>query len=361
MYWLGFSVIPGIGPVRFECLLKRFGSAKDAWKASAADIEKAIKSRKLVGEVEKFREGFSFEEYIKQLHDKKVWFVTLQDKEYPCLLKQIDNPPFVLYGKGDKGCFNDLNHFVGVVGTRKVTNYGRQVTELLTAELVNARCVIVSGLALGVDAIAHQTTIENNGKTIAVLGSGVDICYPSSNSKIYNEIVSEYGAVISEYPLGMKPSIGSFPSRNRIIAGFSQAVLVTEGAEDSGSLITASNALEFGRKVFAVPGPITSSLSKGPNSLIGKGAKLVTSGGDILRELGLQGDKRDTGAKSGRLIKGETKEEQKILDLLQNEELSFDEIVKRTKSDSSKMSILLSMMEIKGMIVAQDGGMFRLK
>ena len=251
---------------------------------------------------------------------------------------------------------NNDEKIIAVVGTRKITEYGREVTSLLASELVSAGFTIVSGLAMGVDAVAHKTAIENGEKTIAVLGSGVDLCYPSANRNIYNSIVSGAGAVVSEFPPGQVPSRGSFPSRNRIIAGLSMGVLVTEGAEDSGALITADYALSNGRRVFAVPGPITSSLSKGPYKLISKGAKLVTTVKDILDELGVrQRVKRDTGDKRAR---GETAEENLILKILENEAMDFDQIVRATKMDSSKLGSILSIMEIKGLIKSLESGFF---
>ncbi|MFA5195629.1 MAG: DNA-processing protein DprA, partial [Bacteroidales bacterium] len=205
--------------------------------------------------------------------------------------------------------------------------------------------------------ISHMTTLENKGKTIAVLGCGVDCCNPRENQSIYDRILESKNCIISEFPLGMKPTQWSFPARNRIIAGLSQAVLVTEGAEDSGSLITAQFALKFGRKVFAVPGPITSQMSKGPYKLISKGAKLVTSGEDILTNLKFQ--KSNVRSKSQiSKIKGDTGEENLILKLLGSEQLHFDEIVRKTKFTSSKLSGILSLMELKGVIKSLNNGFF---
>jgi len=340
-YWLGFSSFPTIGPARFKKLLAEFKTAKAAWEVKKPD--------------------FSIENYFKKLKEKDVWYLTLLDKDYPQLLKEIKNPPFVLYGCGNPSALDVRSGPpVAVVGARRTTQYGREVTKLLTTDLVLAGFTIVSGLALGVDAISHMTALENNGKTIAVLGCGVDCCNPKENQSIYNSIVQK-GCVVSEFPLGMKPTQWTFPARNRIIAGLSQAVLVTEGAEDSGSLITAELALKFGRKVFAVPGPITSSMSKGPYKLIAKGAKLVTSGEDILKELKskIRNSKSQINSKSKITSrKGDTEEENLILKLLENEPLHFDEIVRRTKFNSSQLSSILSMMEIKGLIKSLDGGTF---
>jgi DNA processing protein len=225
---------------------------------------------------------------------------------------------------------------------------------------------------MGVDAISHKTALENNGGTIAVLGCGVDCCFPKENQGIYNSMIAGSprangdagrgeaagkGLVISEYPLSQFPTKGSFPSRNRIIAGLSLGVLVTEGAEDSGSLITAEYAMKFGRPVFAVPGPVTSGMSKGPFKLISRGAKLAASATDILKELNISPRSRIKNHEL-RIMKGDTEEEQKILDILQNEPLNFDEIVRRTKIDSSKTGSLLSIMEIKGMIKSFGSGEF---
>jgi len=389
-YWLGFSTIPGIGPAKFKKLLEEFKTAKAAWEAKKPE--------------------FSIKNYLKELKKRDVWFITLLDEEYPELLKEIKNPPFVLYGKGNKELLSarqphvsddaqqinlnlkqnsaSLNKIrrqtgtqpnfnssesglphstIGVVGARKTTEYGREVTKLLVTELVLNELTIVSGLALGVDAVSHMTALENNGKTIAVLGCGVDCCNPGENQSIYNSILQSgnsphgeaAGCIISEFPLGMRPTQWTFPARNRIIAGLSQAVLVTEGAEDSGSLITAEFALKFGRKVFAVPGPITSQMSKGPYKLISKGAKLVTNVEDILDELKISNLKSQIPNKSKKQMpKGDTKDENLILKILQNEPLYFDEIVKKTKFESSKLGSILSLMEIKGMVKSLNNGLF---
>jgi DNA processing protein len=334
-YWLGFSTVSGIGPAKFRKLLDESGTAKAAWK--------------------KLKPEFSIENYLQELKRKDVWFLTLKDKNYPQLLKEIKNSPFVLYGKGDALLLDDKNT-IAVVGARKTTQYGREVTKLLASELSLAGFTIVSGLALGVDAVSHMTALGNQGKTIAVLGCGVDCCNPRENQSIYDDILKSDNCIISEFPLGMKPTPWSFPARNRIIAGLSQAVLVTEGAEDSGSLITAEFALKFGRKVFAVPGPITSSMSKGPYKLIQKGAKLVTSGEDIFKELKPQISNIKTKTQTSKITNA-TGDEIKILKLLENEPLHFDELIRRTNFKSSQLSSILSVMEIKGLIKSLGGGL----
>lgn len=345
-YYLAFAAFPGIGPKTFAKLLSYFGSAKEAWSAPLAVWREAGLGEVLPRKFEAFRKTFSVEAYSLELQRKSIWFVTLEDEAYPERLKNSVNPPYVLFGKGDRDAFS-AEKTIGIVGTRKITAYGRDVTELLARDLVSSGFVIISGLALGVDAVAHAMAIADGGKTVAVLGSGVDVCHPSTNQSLYNSILQKDGAVVSEYPPGTVPTRGSFPSRNRIIAGLSEAIIVTEGAEDSGALITASDAFASGRKVFAVPGPITSSLSKGPLKLLQKGATLVTSTEDILQELGIENHES---RKKKQAIRGETEEEQKIIEYLQHEPMSVDELIKKTGFDPASVGMLLSMMEVKGMI-----------
>jgi len=354
-YFLGFSAFPGIGPIKFEKLLKKFGSAKNAWTGTGEELEPII-GKTLFPKFDKFRSEFDLGKYEKELAGKKISYITLSDKAYPPLLKQIPNPPIILYIKGNTALIHPEKlenlRMIAIVGTRKITNYGRDVTELFSSSLAQSGIIIVSGLAIGVDAKAHISCLEVEGKTIAVLGNGVDLPFPSNNKGLYDRILKSGGAIISEFPPGEPPSKGSFPSRNRIIAGLSDGVLVTEGAKDSGSLITANYGLEFGRKVFAVPGPITSSLSAAPLRLIEKGAKLVVSPEDVLRELKVKSAKLKV---DGKKFASLSLEEKKIVKLLENENLHFDEIVRRLKLDSSKLATILSMMEIKGFIKNSGG------
>lgn len=353
-YYLGFSVFPSIGPVTFRNLLSYFNTAKDAWSASEDQLREVIGEKKTT-EFVRFRKQFDIAAYKKRLKETKTTVVTYDDSSYPGGLREVKHPPFVLYVKGNVDILSDKNA-IGIVGTRKITTYGKQVTELFTSTLVNAGFMIVSGLALGVDYTAHKTALDSGGKTIAVLGCGVDYCYPSENKNLYEEIITINGAIISEIPLGMPPNKGTFPARNRIIAGLSNAVLVTEGAEDSGALYTAEDAFFLGKPVFAIPGPITSQLSKGPYKLIEKGAKLVTEPEDILKELGV----KNNTLRSGVHVKGDTPEEQMIIDLLANEPLLFDDIVRQLSLDSSHVGTLLTMMEVKGFIKTQANGFFSL-
>lgn len=351
-YYLAFSLVSGIGPKTFALLLKNFKTAKKAWNSTPKELRKAKLGEKLIKKFEYQKSQINIESYLEKLKKKKVLFIALCDKEYPKLLSQIENPPIVLFVRGDISKIN-FAKTIGVVGTRKITNYGREVTGLFSKNLSQAGFTIVSGLAMGVDAVASQSAIEAGGKTIAILGNGVDLCFPSSNEWLYDKILENKGIIVSEFPLGQLPTLGSFPSRNRIIAGLSLGVLVTEGAADSGSLITADYAFKFNRKVFAVPGPITSSLSVAPLKLIEKGARLVVSAVDILRELKVESLKLKSTEQNSKSVNF-TKEEFKIIKILENEALHFDEIVRKLKIDSSRVGILLSMMEIKGLIKNSD-------
>ncbi|RJQ26789.1 DNA-protecting protein DprA [Candidatus Parcubacteria bacterium] len=356
-FCLSFSVAPGVGPKRFLDLISYFGSAEKAWKGSREDFERAGVKGKIYDVFDKFRQSFDSSSYTKKLKEKDVNYVDCLSNFYPQKLKNIPNYPIVLYYRGNVDCLIDDVNKIAVVGTRKMTSYGREVTEKLTEELVLNGFVIVSGLALGVDACAHRTAIENNGKTVAVLGCGADMCFPSENKFLYEKIIGDFGLVVSEYPLGVTPSKGTFPARNRIISALSEAVLVTEAGEDSGSLITAEEARKMGKKVFAVPGPITSELSCGTSTLIKSGAKLVQSGRDILEEfdivVGFSVKKTDVEKMD---LTGEQKA---VVKALQNEDLGVDVLAKKTGIAVAALIIIISELEMKG-VLRYDGGVLHL-
>lgn len=349
-YWVAFSVFPGIGPVRFKLLLEYFGSAKAAWDAPAALLRKIKLGDTRVDAFTDFRKKFSIDEYVSALAREHVTALILTDERYPQRLKQISDPPFVLYIKGRKPDHPiNLDRTIGVVGTRKITRYGEEVTRRLVEGLVSCGCTIVSGLAYGVDAVAHQTAIDAGGNTIAVLGCGIDIIAPPSNAGLYQRICDGHGAIVSEMPLGLRPNKGLFPARNRIISGLSMGVIVTEGADDSGALITARNAGEQGREVFAVPGPITSSLSRGPAKLLKNGAILVESVEDIIEALGLENQTNRTNTPIRPMI-GDSIEEQKIIDILKDQQVHVDVIVRASALTTSEVMATLTILEMKGIV-----------
>lgn len=349
---LGFSLAPGVGPKRFQNLLKAFGSAKDAWDGSEEKFKLAGIGKVNFAKLEAFRKIFDISEYVSKLKKARVEFIPFESKEYPDSLRKLVDPPIGLFAKGNKKLLIEPR-IIGVVGARKITSYGREVTENLVSELCSAGFVIASGMALGVDGVAHKAAIDNHGSTIAVLGCGVDCPYPRENEELYEEILDSKGLVISEYPLGMPANQGTFPARNRIIAGISSSILITEAAEDSGSLITAGHAVEQGKPVFAVPGPISSRMSDGTAKLIKQGGLLITSVRDILENFQLP----ITNFQSMKKLKNFqlNKNKQKILKALENEELIIDEIAKLTKIPITKLSIILSEMEIKGLIKNMGG------
>lgn len=382
-YYLGFSAFKGIGPMRMQRLLDHFGEVKNVWNGDAADLEKIL-GKNIAERFLVFRKTLSIKQYMEDLEKKSIQFLTIEDKEYPVLLKteqkgrannktieQSSNgllPPFILYYIGDVSLLN-YPKTIAVVGTRRITNYGKQVTEILTLDLVNNGFVIVSGLALGVDAVSHKKTMESGGKTIAVLGCGVDCCFPKENKFLYEEIISTGGLIVSQFLPSTKPLKGSFPARNRIIAGLSLGTVVTEGSDDSGALITADYAFKYKRSVFAVPGPITSILSKGPNTLLQKGAVLSASGKDIILELkkchpaldagSSFNSKKITGSSIGVHSNVLNKDEKDILNFLKLESLHFNEIARRIGRPTSELGVILSLMEVRG-IVKNNGGVYSL-
>lgn len=280
-YFLGISYFREIGPVRFKLLYGYFGSSKRIWESSFNDLLATGLNKNLVERFVRFRKDFDFEKVLIGLSKREIKFLSLIDKEYPEILRQIPDPPIVLFVKGN---FGGLEKAIGVVGTRKMTFYGESACKKIVSDLVGDGAVIVSGLARGIDTVAHWTTLKNGGMTIAVLGTGVDVIYPPENRDLYFKII-EKGSIVSEVPPGQVSEKGSFRLRNRIISGLAQGVVVIEGAKESGSLITARYALDQGREVFAVPGPITSVMSEGPAYLISQGAKLITSGKDLLNPI----------------------------------------------------------------------------
>jgi len=344
-YWFGFSAFAGIGPKKFALLRNYFGSAKKAWQATPQDFLSIGLEEKLVAKFVSFREKINLDSSFLRLCENKIECQTLVDKNYPENLRKIDNPPYVLFVKGEIKPNDDLS--LAIVGTRKMTSYGRQVTESLTRQLVDSGLTIVSGLARGVDTVAHQTVLGCHGRTIAVLACGLDIIYPPENKVLADKIINGHGALVSEFPPGLQAMPGNFPARNRIISGLSLGTLVIEGAEDSGSLITARHAANQGREVFAVPGPITSPSSAGPSFLIKEGAKLVSKVDDILDELNI---KMISKAYEPKKILPENQDEERILMVIKDEPKHIDQIVRESGLDVGQVMSLMTMMEIKGMV-----------
>lgn len=342
------------GPVRINLLLSYFKKAKNIWESSREKlIEIGIPEEKVI-DFDNFRKDFDIEKYYKRLQDLKIRTVTILDKDYPRNLKGLDGAPSVLYYKGNLNCLE--GNSVAIVGSRRMTSYGKEVTEKFSGELAGFGITIISGLARGVDTYAHKACLAAGGKTVAVLGNGLDTIYPSENLGLAQAIIKTKGAIISEYPLGYPALPENFASRNRIVSGLSSAVIVIEGAEKSGTLLTATHAAEQGKTVFAVPGQITSPLSAAPLFLIKNGAKIATETKDILDELDMQVkvDKEQI-----KRIAPDSPQEEKILKLLENEALHLDELVRISKCKTSEISARLTIMEMKGLVRNLGKGMYR--
>lgn len=350
-YLLSLHSVDGLGPVRLKRVTDYFESAENAWNAPLAEFKGLSIPEPTLQNLAAKRKEITPEKYLEETLKLGIKIVTSFDKEYPYLLKQTTDPPLLLFYIGT---LENLNNPIAVVGTRKVTGYGRSVTEKFVSELVESGCTIVSGLARGVDTVAHQQTLKSKGITLAVLGGGLKRIFPPENERLALEIAESGGAVLSEFPPFYPSTPGNFPARNRIIAGSSLATVVTEAAEDSGSLITARLALDYDRDVFAVPGPITSTLSLGPASLIKDGARLVTSGQEIVEELGL--DKYPMSNIQFQISNNLSEEEQQIFSILENEGKHIDEICRQLQKTSPQMSAVLIKMEIKGIIKNVGGG-----
>lgn len=351
--YIGFSLAKNIGPLRFKLLLTYFGSAIKAWEADSATLLKIGLGEKITAAFIEFKQKFSLPHFLEEITCKEIKVITRIDSQYPKPLLEIPDPPIVLYVKGTMP--QKFDRCIGVVGTRKPTSYGRQISEIIARDLVSSGCLIVSGLARGVDGIAHTEAVKQGAPTIAVLGCGVDIVYPPEHRVLYSKIIEVGGAIISEVPPGHLVSRGLFPARNRIISGLSRGVVVTEGAEDSGSLITAQLALDQGREVFAVPGPVNSYLSAGPVKLIKDGATLVTGAADILEALTLSSlpPKPTEG-------NGFSHKEQQIIALMSSGTLHFDDIVRGCALPASEVGSILTVLEISGIIQNLGEGKYSL-
>lgn len=288
-FLVAFASISGIGSMRLKLLLEYFGSAEEAWKATFSEISRVGLPKNVLTAILDRRQKINPHQYHYSILKRGIKVVTILDSDYPDRLRNIPDPPYVLFIKSNLNTVEIKNllkqRIIAVVGTRKMTAYGKEVTTKLTKGLVNKGFVIVSGMALGVDGVAHETAIITGGKTVAILGTGVEVVYPREHKDLYEKIIDHGGVILSEVAPDRFVNKGAFPARNRIISGLSEAVLVTEGAIESGSLITARAALEQGKDVFAVPGPINSPMAEGTNYLLKQGAVLVTSVDDITKEL----------------------------------------------------------------------------
>lgn len=350
LFWIGLNLVKGIGPVRLQALMDYFTDLEDAWKANRTDLLQAGLNQKTVDSLLEVRTHVDLEAYYQQMIQQGIRIVTWLDEDYPSRLKNIPQPPPVLYLRGE---YEQSDHWaVAVVGTRRITSYGRQVTEQLATLLARNGITVVSGLARGVDAVAHQASLAAGGRTLAVLGSGIDQIYPPEHRPLAEKITSA-GALISDYAPGTPPEAANFPPRNRIISGLAAAVVVVEAGESSGALITASFAAEQGREVFAVPGGIYSPQSRGTNQLILQGATPYLDPQDVLNALDIH--KAEQYHQASLLIPADEVENQ-LLEALSLDAVHIDDLQASTGLPVEKISACLTMMELKGM-VRQVAGM----
>ena len=354
-YWVATSAIPGVGTVTFSYLLKSFKTLRAFWQVSDVEIRRLKLNDKTRQNICDFRQKVDPKIYLDTVYERGIKVVSVLDRDYPANLGQISDAPPVLYYKGSLIPSDDLS--IAIVGARYATVYGRQVTEKLAYELVSNGLTIVSGLARGIDSIAHRTAIDAGGRTIAVLGNGLDLVYPPENKSLADQI-TQNGVLVSEFPLGFPSMPSNFPTRNRIISGLSLGVLVTEAAVDSGSLITAGQAAEQGREVFAVPGPITSKMSAGTNNLIKEGVHPTTEVSDILSILDIESKKRQVTRNTKQDGPIVDKTQAKILEILDNQTKHVDMIARETGLPIDKISAALSMMELSGLVKNYGSGVW---
>ncbi len=349
-HWVGFSLIPGIGRVRFTQLENYFGNLEDAWNATPAELKQSGLDSGVIRAITAWRPKVSLEEEMEKLDRYGVKVLTCHDPGYPSRLKEIYDYPPLLYIRGsllpeDEWC-------LAVVGTRRASVYGRQVAEEIVADLAQSNITIVSGLAKGIDSIAHHSALNAGGRSLAICACGLDSVYPSENTDLARRIMQQ-GALVSEYPLGTRPKAENFPRRNRIMSGLSLGVLVVEAGDTSGAMITANLALEQNREVFAIPGSIFSPASRGTNYLIQEGAKLVRDYRDILEELNLTAVAHQIEMKE---LLPPSDTESSLLKHLSAEPTHIDEVCRLSGLPVSTVSSTLAMMELKGM-VKQMGAM----
>lgn len=344
-YWLGFSLVPEIGPKRLQLLLKAFHSLVRAWQASEHQLRQAGLEETPTTNLVQLRAQIDLDAEMAKVERVGARICTWADDDYPPLLKQVPDAPVLLYVRGTLLPQDELA--LAIVGTRKATTYGRDAASHLSRQLARNGVTIISGLAHGIDAAAHRGALDGGGRTIAVLGCGIDQIYPRDHRELAHEIMGR-GALVSEFPIGMGPEARNFPRRNRVISGMSLGVLVAEAPEQSGALITATDAAEQGREVFAVPGNIFSSASAGTNRLIQDGAKLVIKVEDILDELDIAHRNVQTKTVAERIApKGEI--ETKLLGYLSLDPLHIDDLARLCGLPITTVTSTLTILELKGL------------
>ena len=354
--WIALRLVRGVGNVTYRQLLDRFVSPREILRTSPAILTEAGISARIAQEITAFDQWKEVEAELEQLARLNACLVTQTDAEYPERLRQIHDPPPFLYTRGRFTSQDDLA--IAIVGARTASPYGRKMAQELAHELAGCGVCVVSGLARGIDSEAHQAVLEAGGRTIAVLGSGLDVVYPREHIALAEQI-AESGAVVSEFSFGSQPEAGNFPYRNRVISGISLGTVVVEATEKSGSLITAQCALDQNREVFAVPGPVTASRSRGPHRLIKDGAKLVESIDDILSEIAPALARTDRAEKNETSVPAVPLEpdEERLFQLFPEEAVHVDTLITGSGLEPARVLEVLLGLELKG-IVTQLPGMY---
>jgi len=359
-YWLALSLTPGIGSILIKRLLDRFKTPEVIFRASRKELLKIEGlGEKVAGEIQKGPLENKVKKELSLLNEVKGKIITLKDDDYPNRLKDIYDPPALLYVRGKLIKEDELA--VAIVGSRRTTPYGRWITEKIGRDLARHGVTVVSGMARGIDSVAHKGALQGGGRTVAVLGCGVDVIYPSENRDLFYQII-EHGAILSEFPMGSRPEGGHFPKRNRVISDLSIGAVIVQASEESGSLITANYALEQGREVFAVPGNVGAEGSRGTNRLIKEGAKLIESSEDVLEEILPQWRRgREETAKAEEPVSVFSEEERILYKLLGETPLHIDALIRESQLDPGRVASLLLDLEFKGLISQWPGKSFSKK
>jgi len=367
-YWIALKSIEGVGNITFPALVDKFGSLPAIFAAPVSHLKEIQGiSKEIATAITGFRDWDKVKEELELIDKNKINIITYQDDPYPAKLMNIyDRPPF-LYVRGNLNK-DDIN--IAIVGSRQASTYGKYTTEKISRELALKGLTIVSGMARGIDSVAHRGALTAHGRTIAVLGSGLDVIYPPENKILFADIIQN-GAVISEFPLGTPPRSANFPTRNRIISGMSYGVVIVEAGEKSGSLITARLALEQGREVFAVPGSIDAAGSRGTNKLIKQGAKLIENTDDIMEEILPQIDRttvlKPSSVSNSEVIAAKSAEillstvDQKIIGLISGGRVHIDDLISSSGLSSADILSALTTLELKGLVQQHPGKFFSLK
>lgn len=350
-YLMWLSRIDGIGIKKQKFLLEAFGNAENIWYAKSYELKSKFGiNDSLLEKILLSRKTSIIEKYKDELYRKGISFISIKNELYPSLLKEIFDPPIGLYVKGTLPS-EDIPK-VSIIGSRKCSEYGVHMAYKLSKDLGKENFAIISGMAKGIDTMAHKGAIDGKGKTIAVLGCGADICYPSENRALYENIINN-GAIVSEYPPGTKPIPGFFPVRNRIISGLSSATIVIEAGKKSGTLITVDQALEQGRDVYAVPGNVNSKLSEGTNDLIKQGATLISTYKDVINALGIKEEQNKENLTNYGIDLAS--EEKLVYDCISFEPITVDNLAVKLNINLQKIQYILTMLELKEYIQRLPG------